>query len=192
MRLLWYILFMPHVKRNTGIYCIENLVNGKKYIGQAHNIERRLYEHEYYLKKGADKATSLQLAVNKYGIENFSFYILETCEPDRLSEREVYYIYKFGTNKGRNGYNRSSGGESGLFGYRFPDWVGRKISMAKKGMKISEEQKRKISQAQKGKVLSEETKRKISEGRSGEKHYLWGKNHTKESKAKMSEAHKGE
>ena len=182
---------MSRIRKNTGIYCFENLVNGKKYIGQAYNMERRLYEHDYHLARGRDKCVLLQRAVNKYGRENFGVYIIENCEPEQLNEREVFWISELKTNDKRYGYNASAGGENGLFGYKFPPEVGRKISMAKKGMKLSEETKRKISLAQKGKVLSEETKRRISAGRSGEKHYFWGKHYTDEEKEKLSLAHGG-
>lgn len=30
----------------TGIYCIENTANGKKYIGQASDIEKRWAQHK--------------------------------------------------------------------------------------------------------------------------------------------------
>jgi group I intron endonuclease len=182
---------MSRIKQNTGIYCIENRVNGKRYIGQAYNVERRLYEHEYHLTRGTDKCVALQRAVNKHGFENFDFYLLEACQPEDLNEREIIYISMYATNDRRYGYNISKGGKQGLIGYKHPPEVGRKISMVKKGMKQSEEAKRRISESQKGKVLSEETKRKISAGRSGEKHYLWGKQHTEEAKQKMSQSHLG-
>lgn len=47
-----------------------------------------------------------------------------------------------------------------------------------------------ISKANKGKKLSEEAKKKMSEAKKGEKHPMYGKHHSDESKNKMSEAHK--
>lgn len=182
---------MPHKRKNTGIYCIENRINGKKYIGQAYNIERRLYEHEYHLKRGTDHSGVLQRAVNKYGIENFDFYVLEECDTSEMNDREIYWISYYQTNNKEYGYNLSRGGEMSLLGYKFPPEFGKKISMVKKGTKLTEEHKRKISQAQKGKVLSEETRQRISDARSGEKHYFWGKKHTEETKQKMKDARHG-
>lgn len=174
---------------STGIYCFENLVNGKKYIGQAVNLERRLREHEYYLERGRDKCAALQRAVTKYGRENFTVYILEYCEANILNDREVYYVSELKTNNRHYGYNISAGGKSGLIGYKWPKWFGEKISQAKKGWVMPESERRRISELHRGKIVSAETRQRMSEGRSGDKHYMFGKKHTEETKKKMSEAH---
>lgn len=43
-----------------------------------------------------------------YGIENFSFDILEECSTELLDEKEIYYISYY--NSYHNGYNRTAGG----------------------------------------------------------------------------------
>lgn len=58
-----------------GIYQITNLINGKIYIGQSIDIERRWNQHRY--GKGS---LILRNAINKYGIDNFNFQILEEIE----------------------------------------------------------------------------------------------------------------
>ena len=75
-----------------GIYCIENIINGKKYIGQSVNLRRRILEHCNKLESGKDSSVALQNAYNKYGVNNFIFYVLEECREDELDEREIFFI----------------------------------------------------------------------------------------------------
>lgn len=56
------------MEKKIGIYCIENIINGKKYIGQSINLKDRLYGHKTKLKHNKHKNRHLQFAVNKYGI----------------------------------------------------------------------------------------------------------------------------
>ena len=92
-----------------GIYKITNKINNKSYIGISTDIENRWKQHksEYNHKREANKL--LYKAFNKYGIENFTFEILEECEVIELSEKEKYYVNLFDTYN--NGYNMTSGGE---------------------------------------------------------------------------------
>ena len=50
----------------------------------------------------------LSRAFRKYGIENFSFEILEECSKEDLDDREIYYISKYDSYF--NGYNQTTGG----------------------------------------------------------------------------------
>lgn len=93
-----------------GIYKIENKINGKVYIGQSVDILRRWREHRYSISK-AD--TPLYRAINKYGLENFTFEVLEECEVNELDIKEVNYIIEY--NSFYNGYNQTSGGDSSTY-----------------------------------------------------------------------------
>ena len=44
-----------------------------------------------------------------YGIENFSFQILELCDEEQLDEREIYYIEKY--NAYEDGLNSNMGNQ---------------------------------------------------------------------------------
>lgn len=95
----------------VGIYCIENIINNKKYIGLSRNIEQRWNEHKSKLRRGKHGNIYLQRAWNRDGEDAFKFYILETCNSDVLSEREQYYINKEHTLSHEYGYNLTNGGE---------------------------------------------------------------------------------
>jgi group I intron endonuclease len=81
------------MEKITGIYKIENVVNGNLYVGSAINIARRWNGHINSLRLGKHKNSHLQSAWKLYGESAFSFTVLENVdEPSRLIEREQYYI----------------------------------------------------------------------------------------------------
>lgn len=75
-----------------GIYRIRNLVNGKCYYGSSKEIEKRWKNHLNQLRKKKHINTILQNAWNKYGADNFIFEIVEECEEKLLLEVEQKYI----------------------------------------------------------------------------------------------------
>ena len=93
-----------------GIYKYQNKLNGKIYIGQSTDIERRYQQHLWDAEKRPEQGTGIDLAINKYGINNFTFEIIEQCNSDQLDERERFWIEYF--NSYTDGYNRTPGGSS--------------------------------------------------------------------------------
>lgn len=94
------------------IYSVENKINGKRYIGQAVDYERRVKEHQSRYSKDNSKSTRSHFyrAIRKYGIENFTFSILEECSIEELNALEKKYIKEYDTFK--NGYNMTEGGQN--------------------------------------------------------------------------------
>jgi hypothetical protein len=76
----------------TGIYKITNLENNMCYVGQAVNLADRWKQH---IKRGLGAETptrnKLYPAMITFGVENFSFEVIEECPRENLDEREDYW-----------------------------------------------------------------------------------------------------
>lgn len=86
------------------IYKLTNLINGKVYIGQTkQKPSARLNRHAFNARSG--ETAPLYHAIRKYGIENFSFEVIDGANAgDELSYREIHHIYAHGC-LAPNGYN---------------------------------------------------------------------------------------
>ena len=100
-----------------GIYKITNPKN-KVYVGQSINIERRFIDYKKSLKKAQIKIYN---SIKKYGYENHVFEIIEECEPNKLNERENFWI-KYYNSITPHGYNIvENNSNNGYTSYRFFD-----------------------------------------------------------------------
>ncbi len=194
---------MPKVLRlASGVYCIHNKIDGKRYIGSAKNFKKRWDKHVSGLNKGehpksGKRHSNLHLirAWKLYGAESFEFLILECCLPRDCIEREQYWIDFHQATDLRYGYNINPTAGNCL-GRRHSDETRIRLSIVNKGKKLSDEHKAKlrgkkhtdearakISAAGKGRKVSEETKAKVAA--------VWvGRKHSEETKAKMSASQK--
>lgn len=98
-----------------GIYRIINNINQKSYIGKSEDIEKRIKHHKMrYCMNGKDFNKHLYKAMRKYGIENFTFSIVEVLDENQdINEKEKYWIQYYDT-YGKNGYNETCGGDGGV------------------------------------------------------------------------------
>lgn len=99
-----------------GIYCIRNLLNGKRYVGKSKDIAQRLWSHKSSLKLCKENPEKQKRRVNrhlansvmKYGIENFVFEILqefESIDEVALADAEIYWMEYYNTVDRDFGYN---------------------------------------------------------------------------------------
>lgn len=83
-------LKLPEVKGKSGVYRF--WCNEHSYIGSAKDFKHRLSTHINTMKRGTHHNHTVQNVFNKYGLDLFTFEILEYCEVDDLLVRETYYI----------------------------------------------------------------------------------------------------
>ena len=127
-------------KNTSAIYCYENLINGKKYVGQSVDLRIRIRDHERnFTRDKLENVSSgenrlLWRAVRKYGRKNFSFCVLMYSSPDSLDEKERYYILSLGSHVSHHGYNLAWGGVSNK-GTVLTDETRQKMSLSKIGSK---------------------------------------------------------
>lgn len=77
----------------TGIYKITNIITGECYIGQAADIASRWSEHaKCGLGIDTPAGNKLYKAIQEYGLQSFSWELLEKCNREELNEKERYYI----------------------------------------------------------------------------------------------------
>lgn len=164
---------------SCGVYILT--LNDKHYIGSCkmlnYKMSRngfyyRLYLHLHELIKGNHHSLKLQNAVNKYGINNISFDIIQECKSELTIGIEQYWLNIMDTYK--NGYNSCPLARSNA-GFKHSDETKKKMSDSRigktpwnKGLKCqspSIETRKKLSNAligKKKKPMSEKQKLDIS------------------------------
>lgn len=92
------------------IYKITNDINDKIYIGKTlKSIEERFREHLNDSKKESLEKRPLYNAIRLYGENHFKISLVEECEIEKLSDREMYWINYYGSFA--KGYNATLGGD---------------------------------------------------------------------------------
>lgn len=154
----------------SGVYVIEHIATGRRYVGSAVDLVKRWKEHRRQLMQGRHHSRFLQRAWDKCGPEAFSFRVALLCDRVNL----LFY-------------------EQALIDFYRPEYNSAPTAGSQLGFKMSDEAKAKMSQAAKrtrnftGHQHSEETKRQISASRKGKV----GGPRTPELRAKISAALKG-
>ena len=159
-----------------GIYKITNPI-GESYIGQAIDIEKRWKAHRMECNWNYWK---LYDSFREHGVDKHTFEVQKECLREELNRLERYYQEEFDTVE--NGLNHIYQ-EADEAPRVLSEETKRKMSEARKGIKLSEETKQKMREAQKGKKLSEETKLKLSKSLKG-REITWGEKISKAKKGK--------
>jgi len=148
-----------------GIYKITN-PNGKVYIGQSRDLEKRKLQYSKYLKRYC-RQLKLINSINKYGWELHTFEIIEFCDFDLLNIKERYWQEFYNSiDRGLNCLYTKTKDKPALFGLE----TRIRMSKSQLGKTRSDSHKRRISESKKGvsigngKILTESHKKAISNG----------------------------
>lgn len=141
------------------IYKITNTINNKIYIGQTVDIKRRFNNHKN------NKKSVISMAINKYGINNFTFEIIDKAETVKESDTlEIKYINQFNTIS-PNGYNIANGGRGGN---KFKGKTKEELDIIKNKIATKMKEIRLLDNPFKNKHHSNETKKYLSKINKGE------------------------
>lgn len=183
-----------------GIYCIEHLSSGRKYVGKSKNIEKRFTSHKSLLRQPTAKNgvnNYLYNLTQLYGLDSLKFWIIEEIfEQDDtvLADREIYWMdfynscdRSFGFNLKRDSSSKTTFTEEakrniafGKMGAKNPNY-GRPMDeklraiLHRKGEANSNYGKTGVLSANYGIKRSDETKRRLSESKRGENNHNFGK-----------------
>lgn len=143
------------------VYLATNRINGKQYVGQSVDFDRRKKGHRYDAVSG--KGCLFHSALRKYGFDAFDWEILKyreflTWERDKawMNRWEKCYIKKLDT-MSPNGYNLTEGGDGGV-GFTHSIATRKIISAKLMGHSVSEYCKEATRKANLGRLVSEELK----------------------------------
>ncbi len=183
------------------IYKVKNKITGKVYIGKTiKGFSTRKNQHINDALRGSTYIFHNALrgyGKDKFEWEILRVVFTHT----KLNELEKNYIAEYKSNDKNFGYNMTAGGEgsagycpteetrkkvSESLKGRIPWNKGK--SGWNKGFKMSDESKLKMSIAKKGKKLSEEHIKNITKATKGRNNPMYGKHHSAETRRKLSEA----
>ncbi len=160
----------------SGIYIIKNVINNKVYVGSTKNFTKRWHQHLTKLRAKSHSSIKLQRSFDKHGENSFVFEIIEYVSYTKtvLMERENYYISFYNSKK--FGYNIADAS----FGDVLTNHPNKK-DIIKRRMKSLADTKSRMSKEELSKTW----------GKFGKKNGMFGKTHTEETRAKISEANIG-
>ena len=183
------------------IYKIVNNLNQKSYIGQTtkQRPKDRFSQHKYLARHPEQEKniSYLHRSMNKYGVQNFTFEIIEQTENSLLNQREIYWIDYYNTLI-PNGYNLTTGGEGtpGFSRHQSEEQKKKKRESIKEYYKnnpqIKEEKSKRTSQLWK----NPEYRKKVTQSNKefyknhpnkfkGENNPMYGKHHTQQALEKI-------
>lgn len=144
------------------IYVITCSVTKKVYVGQTNNPSLRWKAHQNSVN--SKRNHPLKNALLHYGIENFTFNVVETCNDTNVNERECFWISSYNATNPEFGFNLRLG--TLVHNCHTPESRA-KISAAMKNRIFTSQHREKLSKASKGRKHTIEARQKMSKSKKG-------------------------
>jgi len=195
------VKILRETRGKSGVYCIINKTNGRRYVGSSVHLAKRL---AYYLSINNSTVlpparSAIYNSIKKYGLGNFILVIIETCEAESCIAQEQHYIDTL-INMGKDynlnpkagswlGFKHSPATLAKLTGRKRSAVTIKKIGDSLRGRKHSEATLALL----RGLRRSQETKDKIGAASRGRKHSeatlakLRGRKHSEAALVKIGE-----
>lgn len=146
---------------DSGIYQIENTINGNIYIGQTINLSKRDKQHFRKLAREEHENRHIQRAFLKYGASNFAYSIILHCETFELTryEQELVNILSPEYNICKECVDSTRGvirDKETIENWK-KSYIGKYI-----GREVPEETRQKISSTLMNHLVTDETRNKMS------------------------------
>jgi group I intron endonuclease len=148
----------------SGIYCIEHVPTGRRYLGSAYNLIKRRQQHYRELRDGKHFNRHLQSAVRKYGFDEFRWIVLEVTASDKHSRYDAEQRWL--NTLPPDSYNVCPC-PRGTAGRPVTDESRRKMSESRRSWRPSKEFREHLSLVGKGRKLSRESIEKGAAKRRG-------------------------
>jgi group I intron endonuclease len=188
-------------EKQAGVYAIIQKSTNRRYIGSTADLAKRECDHFRNLKLNKHCNAKLQAAWNKYGADDFYWFVIVYNEDaHELLNLEQAWIDFYQTTKRKHGFNISIFAGAPQRGIQHTPEARAKISAAGR-RPCSEETRAKISAANKGRTRSPEQRAHLSKINTGKKlspevaeklrQSLIGRKKTPEAIAKFSATRKG-
>lgn len=148
---------------SSGIYIIQNKVNGNIYIGSTSNFSKRKNRHFRYLRTGKHENKHLQHAFNKYGENAFDFIIIKRTK-ELLQEEQKLLNEHFGK---PTCYNicGTAGSPSVKGRVKTDEWKARIAQSVQKFYDNNPTHKQRLAELRLGTTIPQEVRQKMKESK---------------------------